>query len=147
MSVITAEDVAAMMRNNPRLAERNPQVAASVLTAKPQPVAAEPKRSSKFNAKRTEGQDGQVFDSKLEARYYYETLLPLKQAGEILTITRQVEFRTPAGTKYRADFVTLNRDGSVHVIDTKGVETPEFKIKKREIEHAYQPWLKIEVVK
>ncbi len=97
----------------------------------------------KFHATPTE-RDGIRFDSKLEARYYQE--LKIRQrSGEILFFLRQVPIHLPGGTIYRVDFQEFHADGTVHFVDVKGMETQEFKIKKREVEAIYP--LLIEVKK
>ena len=97
----------------------------------------------KYNAKATVV-DGIRFDSQKEARYYCE--LKLRQAaGEVIGFFRQVPIHLPGGTILRIDFLEFHSDDTVHVVDVKGMETAEFKIKKREVEAAY-PWLKIETV-
>jgi len=88
--------------------------------------------------------DGIRFDSKGEARYYQELKLR-QQAGEIVFFLRQVPFHLPGGTKLVVDFQEFHKDGSVHFVDFKGMETEAFKIKKREVEAAYP--VTIEVVK
>lgn len=96
----------------------------------------------KYGAKPTEV-DGIRFDSQKEARYYSE--LKLRQrAGEVLFFLRQVPLHLPGGTRLVVDFLEFHADGTVHFVDTKGVVTEIFKIKKREVEAAYP--LEIEVV-
>jgi hypothetical protein len=53
---------------------------------------------------------GETFDSKREARYYFETLKPLAEAGAIRNLQRQVpyELHCPGGhvvSRFVADFV------------------------------------------
>lgn len=96
----------------------------------------------KYRAKATEV-DGIRFDSQKEANYYSE--LKLRQrAGEVLFFLRQVPFHLPGGTVLRVDFLEFHNDGSVHITDTKGIQTEAFKVKKREVEAAYP--VTIEVV-
>lgn len=97
----------------------------------------------KFHAQPTVS-DGVRYDSKAEARY--AQLLDLrKRAGEVLFWLRQVPFHLPGGTKLVVDFVEFRADGTVHFVDVKGVETEQFKIKRREVEAIYP--VEIEVVK
>ena len=96
----------------------------------------------KYNAKPTVV-DGIRFDSKKEAGYYSELKLR-QQAGEILFFLRQVPIHLPGGTKLVIDFQEFHTDGTVHFVDTKGVITDVFKIKKREVE-AHYPF-EIEIV-
>ena len=98
----------------------------------------------KYNAVRTE-RHGIKFDSKMEARYY-DNLLLRKQAGEVIAFLRQVPFHLPGNTRYVVDFQEFWSDGSVHFIDVKGMETAQFKMKKKQVEELYAP-IKIEVVK
>lgn len=98
----------------------------------------------KYNAQRVT-LDGRQFDSKAEAAYYSE-LLVRKKAGQIITFLWQVPFHLPGGVRYVVDFLEFHADGTVHFIDVKGVETAEFKLKKKQVEELYAP-IKIEVVK
>lgn len=97
----------------------------------------------KFNAVRTEC-NGIKFDSKLEAKYYSDLLLR-QRSGEVIFFLRQVPIHLTGGTKLVVDFLEFHADGTVHFVDTKGVETSDFKIKKREVEAVYP--IEIEVVK
>lgn len=80
--------------------------------------------------------DGVRYASKKEARYA-ANLEIRKKAGEIVFFLTQVPFRLPGGTILRVDFLEFHSDGTVHAVDTKGVLTDSFKIKKREIEAHY----------
>lgn len=101
------------------------------------------RQKHKFGAVRTEV-DGIKFASKAEARYY--NALKLRQkAGEIVFFMRQVPFYLVGGIRYVVDFQEFHSDGTVHFIDVKGMETPEFKMKKKMVEAAYP--VEIEVVK
>lgn len=107
-------------------------------------------RSDKYNARKIKDIDG-TFDSKKEFRRWRE-LQMLEKAGHIKDLKRQVKYvlipaqREPeqsgprGGRKpgkvierecsYIADFVyCLN--GKTVVEDTKGVRTPEYKIKRK----------------
>lgn len=102
-----------------------------------------PPKKHKYNAKSCVV-DGIRFDSQKEARYYQQ--LKLRQAaGEVIGWLRQVPIHLPGGTILRVDFLEFHADGTVHVVDVKGMETEAFKIKKREAEAAY-PWLEVETV-
>ena len=97
--------------------------------------------------------DGQTFDSKKEMRHYTELLL-LEKAGKIKDLQRQVKFQLipaqrepdiigPKGghkpgkliereVAYIADFVYVDtRTGERVVVDTKGVRTKEYVIKRK----------------
>lgn len=97
----------------------------------------------KFHAIPTEA-DGIKFASKAEARYYGELKLR-HQAGEVVFWLRQVPFHLPGGVKYVCDFLVFEADGTVHVIDVKGVETTTFRAKRRMVEALYP--VKIELSK
>ena len=89
----------------------------------------------KFNAQRVK-RDGIKFPSKLEA-HYYDYLLLMQKAGELLFFLRQVPFHLPGGIRYVVDFQEFWKDGTVRFTDTKGMETSEFKSKKRQVESIY----------
>lgn len=86
----------------------------------------------KFGAKKDWVNDIR-FDSKLEASYY-RYLLSAIESGDVLLVLRQVPFHLPGGTILRVDFAVFWANGEVTFDDAKGVETDEFKIKKREVE-------------
>ena len=90
---------------------------------------------NKYNAKPTLV-DGIRFDSKKEANRYRELKL-LKQAGEVVMMLLQVPFRLPGNTVYRVDFQIFWANGTVTFEDTKGRETENFKLKKRQVEELY----------
>lgn len=88
--------------------------------------------------------EGERYASKLE--YEFKKHLDiLKKSGEVNFYLTQVPIRLPGSTKYIVDFVVFFSDESVRFIDTKGIETDVFKIKKREIEAIYP--IEIEVIK
>ena len=95
----------------------------------------------KFGAKRCE-RDGVNFQSQLERRYYDQLKL-LQRSGDVLFFLMQVPFRLPAGIVYRADFMVFYADGNCEIIDVKGVETPEFKMKHKLLEEIYPITLRI----
>lgn len=92
--------------------------------------------------------DGIEFDSKAEAAYY-NRLKILKKAGEIKDFEMQKEFTLLEGfnhpskknkrgkpsrvraIKYIPDFIVTENDGTKKVIDVKGMQTPDFKIKAK----------------
>lgn len=104
-------------------------------------------RRHKYNAKKTVI-DGITFDSKAEAAYYNQ-LKMLKKAGEIKDFEMQKEFvllegfnhpskKTKSGKpsrvraiKYIPDFIVTENDGTKKVVDVKGVQTPDFRIKAK----------------
>lgn len=110
-------------------------VAKSLGHAQGQPVATPATKPRKYRNVITEI-DGIRFDSKREAAFYGDLKL-LKASGQVSYWLRQVSVHLPGGTRYVVDFLVFYTDGRVEYIDVKGKQTPEFKIKKREIEHHY----------
>jgi len=96
----------------------------------------------KYNAIRSEA-DNIKFDSKKEMNYYLQLKLRVK-AGEIIFFLLQTPFNLPGNVKYRVDFQEFHSDGTVHFIDVKGMETSEFRLKKKQVEALYP--IKIEIV-
>lgn len=74
--------------------------------------------------------DGIRFDSKHEAAVYQELMLKVK-AGELKCVCRQVKFDLGGGPyasedtqyKYIADFVTIDKEDRIQVLDAKSVIT------------------------
>jgi hypothetical protein len=90
--------------------------------------------------------DGHVFDSIIESRYYKQ----LKWAEEHKTILffriqpryLLLEAFEKNGKKHRkieyvADFEVHHSNGTIEVIDVKGMETEAFKIKRKLFDHKY----------
>lgn len=100
------------------------------------------KKRSKYNAKKVVI-DHIKFDSKKEGKYFEELKLR-KAAGEVSYFLLQVPFHLPGGVVYKVDFQEFLADGTVRYIDTKGFETAEFKLKKKQVEALYP--VTIEVV-
>lgn len=90
---------------------------------------------NKYNAKPTVV-DNIRFASKAEANYYMQLKLR-KKAGEIVFFLMQQPFHLPGGVKYIVDFAEFHADNTVHFVDVKGIETKEFKIKKKLVEYLY----------
>ena len=94
------------------------------------------KRAHKYGAKPTEA-DGIRFDSKAEARRYYELKL-MEKAGLIVNLELQPRFdfvvngqKLPR-TFYKADFRYLDVEtNEVVVEDVKGMITPIYSLKKK----------------
>jgi hypothetical protein len=81
-------------------------------------------------------EDGQRFDSKLEARCY--RWLKLRQsAGHVLWFIRQVPFRLEGEVIYRADFLAVLMTGGVEVIDAKGMLTRSTANKLKQVRARY----------
>jgi hypothetical protein len=93
-----------------------------------QPEATWKKKAArlKYGNKRTE-RHGRVFDSVHEADCYDELLLRA-MGGEIRAVALQVDFHLPGGTIYRADFVTMEKDGTYRVLDAKSEATRKDKV-------------------
>lgn len=97
----------------------------------------------KFGAVRTE-QNGRTYASKAEARYAAN--LDMRQrAGEVVFWLPQVPIPLPGKTKYVVDFLVFEADGTVRFVDVKGVETPMFVLKKKQVEALFP--IEIEVTK
>lgn len=97
----------------------------------------------KFNAVQCKA-DGIKFASKRERHWYY--LLKIQQgAGEVLFFLRQVPFTLPGNTKYVLDFMVFYANGEIAFLDVKGVLTPQFVLKKKQVEDLYP--IEIECVK
>lgn len=100
-----------------------------------------PKVRHKFNAQRTK-YNGISFDSKKEANYYLQLIVRVK-AKEILFFLRQVPFDLPGGVKYKADFMEFWSNGTVHIVDVKGIKTKDFIMKKKMVESLYPVTIEI----
>ena len=105
-------------------------------------------RPSKYGAKKTVV-DGVKFPSRAEADYYCGLKAGMV-TGEIDGFCRQPEFILQDGDgtliRYRADFIIWPRDAEAVVVDVKGMETQEFKLKSK-LFRARFPKLRLEVVK
>ncbi len=83
---------------------------------------------------------GMKFDSHKEMAYYIKLEL-LENKGIIHDLKRQVPFvlletirigdTTFRKTKYIADFTYYDKDNKLHIVDTKGVKTDVYKLKKK----------------
>lgn len=99
---------------------------------------------NKYHNKKIDTPDGK-FDSKYEYQKWCELKL-LDKIGEISGLCRQVPINlipsmklngmTIRETSYIADFM-YKKDGVVYIVDTKGFETPEYKIKKKLLIYKY----------
>lgn len=86
-----------------------------------------------------------VFDSRLEYKEFLDLNLLLK-AGKISNLQRQFRIKLGQSEKckvhYIADFVYFDNEKSVWVIhDTKGFETPEFKLKLKWLLDTYRGFI------
>ena len=104
------------------------------------------KKRHKFHAVRTEV-DGITFSSKKEAKRYQELLL-LKRAGEISGLQIQPRFSIDIDGKHICnvvlDFSYQNKNGAFVYEDTKGLDTPISKLKRKLVEAIYK--IKVEVL-
>lgn len=101
---------------------------------------------NKYGAKKVT-YDGIKFDSTME-RDYYKHLINKFNSKEIKYFELQPEFELQEsfiknGKKYqaiiyRADFMVINNDDSVEIIDVKGHETEVFNIKKKMFNFKYE---------
>ena len=91
--------------------------------------------------------DGIKFDSVKEKNYYI-TLKYLEKAGIIKDLELQKEYilidkfevndKVYRKTSYFADFTYFNtKDNKIHVVDTKGVRTDVYKLKKKMMAYKY----------
>jgi len=95
----------------------------------------------KFGAIRCE-RDGIKFPSKLE-RNYYDQLVLLQKAGNVLFFLLQPKFNLPGGVTYLADFLVFYADGNAEFVDTKGKDTPISLLKRKQVEDIYPVKIKI----
>lgn len=109
-------------------------MAVSLTKEEARAILAKPKRS-KYGAQKTM-LDGILFDSKREAAYYAE-LKQREKAGEVVGVELQRPFALLGNNgmliaTYKADFCFWdNVADRFRVIDVKGVETKDFKLKKK----------------
>lgn len=90
--------------------------------------------------------NGIAFDSKKEAAYY-EDLLWRQRTGAVKSIELQPKFVLQPGYKrdgkkirpiiYRADFKVTEADGHIYYVDTKGMKTPVYLLKKKMLLYKY----------
>lgn len=95
-----------------------------------------PGKRHKYNAKAAIGIDGFRYASKAE-RDYGDTLVAARDAGEIRLLLRQVPFHMPGNGRLVMDFVYVDKLGVLKIEDVKGMETSEFKSKRRIVEQLY----------
>jgi hypothetical protein len=104
-------------------------------------------KKNKFNAKRTTAKDGIKRDSKFEASIADELLLR-KQAGDILDYDSQYKVEMWAYDKngkpamkvcHKVDFRIHHKDGSFELYEAKGIETADYKDRRRWLETFWLP--------
>lgn len=94
---------------------------------------------SKYRNHRCE-YNGIKFDSEKE-RDYYLLLLDMQRKGKITGLELQVPFElqpkfvhngeTIRAIKYVADFTYYDSEGKFHIVDTKGMKTDVYQLKKK----------------
>lgn len=100
---------------------------------------------SKYNNKKVVADDI-TFDSELERKYYLH-LKELCEMGIVKGFELQTKFELQPGFKkngktirpieYVTDFVVTYADGRKEIVDTKGMITPDFAIKKKLFEYKF----------
>jgi len=111
------------------------------------------RRQSKFNINQTKkGKQNRtynniIFDSLLEMQYYRDVVCAGLRNGTIKDCQLQVKYELQPKFKYKgenvqainyvADFVVTYSDGSVKVIDTKGLPDATAKLKKKLFHYKY----------
>ena len=93
------------------------------------------KLKHKFNAKPVTD-DGIRFASKKEHKRYLE-LKKLEEIKEVLFFFRQTPIHLPGNVKYVLDFVVFWANGEITFEDVKGMKTPIYNIKKKQVESIY----------
>jgi len=107
-------------------------------------VASKNEKRGKFgNIKVADPDGGRSYDSKLEAKHGKE-YKQMHKDGKIAAIARQVPFNIGAGVNYIPDFLIIHLDGSLEAVDSKGIETSEFKIKAKFFREKY-PTIKLTI--
>lgn len=114
-------------------------------TTKKDTTKKEVKKTGRIRAVKKEV-DGITFDSTMEANYY-EYLKAEQAKGKILYFKLQPEYqlldgyekygRKIRGIKYIADFLVVYADDTELVIDVKGRETDDFKLKRKLFDAKY----------
>lgn len=89
----------------------------------------------KFRAKPTTV-DEFKFASKKEAKRYSD-LLMLQKDGVVLFFLRQVPFHLDGGVKYVCDFLVFWANDDITFEDVKGMKTPMYILKKKQVEARY----------
>ena len=102
---------------------------------------------NKYGAKRTVAKDGLKRDSKFEASIADELLLR-KQAGDIKDYESQYRVEiwvyrenglAAFKVSHKVDFRIHHNDGSFELYEAKGVETPDYKWRRRLLEELWLP--------
>jgi hypothetical protein len=80
--------------------------------------------------------DGIRFSSKKEANRYLE-LKELQRQGYVRCFWLQTPILLPGPTKYVDDFTVFWADDTVTIEDVKGFRTPQYTLKKKQVEALY----------
>lgn len=105
-------------------------------------------KSNKYGAKKTDAKDGIRRDSKFEASIADE-LLMRKNGGDILDYDSQYKVEMWAydqnGKKamkvsHKVDFRIHHKDGSFELLEAKGVETSDYKMRRKWLETFWLPF-------
>ena len=109
------------------------------------------KTANKYNAKKVVV-DGIKFDSQAESKFYLH-LKECKEKGTIKGFELQPPFilqesfkyqgKTILAIKYIADFRVITPEGLSYIVDVKGKETTDFKIKAKMYKKLYPEPLKL----
>lgn len=94
-------------------------------------------RRHKFNAVRCES-DGFKFASKAERKRYLELKTLKEFSGEVVFFLMQTPFHLPGNVKYICDFQVFWANGTVTFEDVKGMKTPVYNLKKKQVEELYK---------
>jgi hypothetical protein len=104
-------------------------------------------KANKYGAKRTLGKDGLKRDSKFEASIADDLLLR-KQAGDIKDYDSQYKVEMWAYDKngtpkikvtHKVDFRIHHNDSSFELLEAKGIETSDYRMRKRWLEELWLP--------
>ena len=96
------------------------------------------KKRNKYNAKKV-NINGYKFDSTKEGKRYV-SLMEMMSIGAIDLVIRQPILDIDNGVTYRPDFLIMKKVNNLWEIffeDVKGIETKDFKVKKKLIEGKY----------
>lgn len=103
--------------------------------------------NNKYNAKKTVAKDGIKRDSKFEASVADELYLR-KRAGDIKDYDSQFKVEMWAYDKYgkpaikmshKVDFRIHHNDGSYELLEAKGVETADYRLRRKWLEKLWLP--------
>lgn len=104
-------------------------------------------KQNKYGAKRTVAKDGIKRDSKFEAGVADDLFLR-KESGDILDYDSQYKLEMWAYRKngeqafkvaHKVDFRIHHKDGSFELLEAKGVETADYKMRRKFLEELWLP--------